>query len=1543
MAADASDVKEKGSANGQDSSHGSQDLDGDVTLDGSVDGQPQELSPSDHTDAVEAPRTYDPITSHDRLELTRIASSFSIERKSLERTNSLERTKSRVSSHKFKEEPEPDPDDTLNGLDSDDPVLDPNSPQFDVYKWACMFVKTLADEGRHTRKTGLVFKNLNVTGSGKSMFIQHNVATILGTAAELRHLSKRPQKRILRDFNGVIKSGEMLVVLGRPGSGCSTFLKTLCGEHHGLKLGEDTVLHYNGIPMDVMIKHFKGDIVYNGETDKHFPHLTVRQTLEFAAAVRTPHNRPGGVSRKFMIDHFVDVILAVLGLTHTRNTKVGNAYIRGVSGGERKRVSIAEMALSRAPLAAWDNSSRGLDSATALEFIRALRITADVAGMTHAVAIYQASQAIYDRFEKATVLYEGRQIYFGPANKAKQYFEKMGWYCPERQTVGDFLTSVTNPMERHPRDGYEKRVPRTPDDFERYWKKSEEYHEMLKEIDDYEKDFPVGGSTLEEFQKSYRDMQANHTRAGTPYMISIPMQVKLCFIRTYQRILGDSTSTITRIIGQICMSLIVGSIFWNNPNTTAGLFGKGAVTFFAVLLNALIAVVEIFRLYEQRPIVEKQASYAFYRPFTEALGSWLAEIPIKTVAALAFNTVLYFMANLRREPSQFFIFMLFNWISTITMQVIFRTIGSVTNTVDTAMALAGIVMLALIIFTGFVIPPSYMHPWFKWINYINPIGYSYESILANEAHGRNFTCASDAIVPAYSNVTGTQFICSKPGAVAGEFFVNGDKWMDAAYEYKYSHVWRNFGIIIGFTIFFLFTYLLASEFNSLNLSKPDVLVFRRGHVPKHIQEAEKVDEIARVETTDEELVKLHTRDEGIQQEEIDAIPPQKDIFTWNNVCYDISIKGKKKRLLRDVDGWVAPGTLTALMGASGAGKTTLLDVLAQRKTVGVVTGDMFVNGKPLDESFPRKTGYVQQLDLHLETTTVREALRFSAMLRQPRTVSKEEKYNYCEDVIRMLRMEDFAEAVVGIPGEGLNVEQRKLLTIGVELAAKPQLLLFLDEPTSGLDSQSSWSIISFLRRLADHGQAVLATIHQPSAILFQQFDRLLLLTEGGRTVYFGDIGENSRTMINYFEKHGARACGAAENPAEYMLEAVGSGAGGHTDQDWHQVWKSSEEYQGVQAEIQRIHREKRDENVASDGVDTEFAMPMSSQLYYVIGRVFEQYWRTPYYIYGKYLLGVVSALFNGFSFYQSDNSEQGLQDVLFAVFMLTATFSSQVHQIMPRFVIQRELYEVRERPSKAYSWKAFLAANIFVEIPFQILLGIMVWASFYYPVFGIQSADRQGLSLLYCIEFYIYTSTFAHLLIASMPDEETAGIVCTLMFAMSLVFNGIMQPPDALPGFWMFMYRVSPFTYWVDGIVATGLHGREIECSSHEMSVFNPPQGATCGQYMAEYLKVAPGTLYNPEATSSCEYCTVSVADTLLAQDRIYWSDRWRNWGLVWAYVIFDIAGAVLTYYIFRVKNHSMASLKNGLKKMFSGSKSSKEKAVQSAVEEKTDSSEEKV
>lgn len=376
-----------------------------------------------------------------------------------------------------------------------------------------------------------------------------------------------------------------------------------------------------------------------------------------------------------------------------------------------------------------------------------------------------------------------------------------------------------------------------------------------------------------------------------------------------------------------------------------------------------------------------------------------------------------------------------------------------------------------------------------------------------------------------------------------------------------------------------------------------------------------------------------------------------------------------------------------------------------------------------------------------------------------------------------------------------------------------------------------------------------------------------------------------------------------------MLTMVGAGPTGKSTKDWHEIWKNSEEAQNVQGELAQIKQEMGSQaKEETAGSHAEFAMPFYYQLYEVTVRVFQQYWRTPGYVYSKLLLGVASALFIGFSFFHADSTQQGLQDIIFSIFMITTIFTTLVQQIMPRFILQRDLYEVRERPSKAYSWKAFLIANIFVEIPWQILLGVMVFASYFYPIYtrgGIPSSDRQGLILLLIIQFFVFASSFAHMLIAALPDAETAGNIATLMFSLTLTFNGVFQPPTALPGFWIFMYRVSPLTYLVSALASTGLSGRQVVCAQNELAIMNPPQGLSCGDYLGPYAKVAGGKVYNPDATSLCEYCTMRVADQFLAGSSISYSTRWRDYGIVFAYIVFNIFMAVLLYYLIRVRKGS--------------------------------------
>jgi ABC-type multidrug transport system fused ATPase/permease subunit len=391
----------------------------------------------------------------------------------------------------------------------------------------------------------------------------------------------------------------------------------------------------------------------------------------------------------------------------------------------------------------------------------------------------------------------------------------------------------------------------------------------------------------------------------------------------------------------------------------------------------------------------------------------LCDMPYKLLNAITFNVTLYFMTNLRRTPGAFFTFLVFSVFTMLTMSMIFRTIAATSRTLSQALVPAAILILGLVIYTGFTIPPRNMLGWSRWMNYIDPIAYGFESLMVNEFHNRWFDCLDSAMIPAgpgYTSVPSTSKICSAKGARAGSNRVFGNDYLADSFQYYNSHKWRNLGIMIGFMIFFMATYLTATEYISESKSKGEVLLFRRGHAPKRSSE----DDIELSNT----VAPGQKTDETSSQEVSAGIQRQTAVFHWQDVCYDIKIKSEERRILDHVDGWVKPGTCTALMGVSGAGKTTLLDVLATRVTMGVVSGEMLVDGRPRDQSFQRKTGYVQQQDLHLYTTTVREALRFSAMLRQPAHVSRQEKLDYVEEVIKLLGMEAYADAVVGVPGEG---------------------------------------------------------------------------------------------------------------------------------------------------------------------------------------------------------------------------------------------------------------------------------------------------------------------------------------------------------------------------------------------------------------------------------------------------------------------------------------------------------------------------------------------
>ncbi|GME96827.1 unnamed protein product [Ambrosiozyma monospora] len=396
------------------------------------------------------------------------------------------------------------------------------------------------------------------------------------------------------------------------------------------------------------------------------------------------------------------------------------------------------------------------------------------------------------------------------------------------------------------------------------------------------------------------------------------------------------------------MALINGSVFYNLSNTTGDVYNRGACLFFACLFNSMMSLLEVFALYESRPIVEKHSQYALYHPSAEAFASILSEIPNKFMTSLSFNLTLYFMVNFRRDAGHFFFYYLLGTTSLFVMSHVFRTIGSCTKSLSEAMTPAAIVLIALSVYAGFAIPVNYMLGWSRWINYLNPIAYIFESMMINEFHGRHIECTT--LVPSggtYDLLPLQYRICSQVGAVPGQNWVDGERYLNEAFTYSHGHKWRNFGIAMGFMVFFLVTYIIAVEFNPSARQHGEKIIFLKKHL-RQLQKQRKLpkktseDDIeAQVDNSEHKASSILNSDSSSSKNiKLDS---GDDIFTWRNVTYDIPYKGSTRRLLNGVDGFVKPGTLTGLMGASGAGKTTLLDVLADRTTMGVITGDMLVN------------------------------------------------------------------------------------------------------------------------------------------------------------------------------------------------------------------------------------------------------------------------------------------------------------------------------------------------------------------------------------------------------------------------------------------------------------------------------------------------------------------------------------------------------------------------------------------------------------------------
>ncbi|KAH7132480.1 ABC drug exporter AtrF [Dendryphion nanum] len=1391
-------------------------------------------------------------------------------------------------------------------------------------------------DGQSAKKVGVVWKNLTVKGAGSTAsFVRTLPNAIVGTfGPDLYNIlsgfipalkfGRHPQTRILlNDFSGVVRDGEMMLVLGRPGSGCSTFLKAIANNRDGYA-SVDGEVSYGGIPASKQKKQFRGEVNYNPEDDTHFANLNVWQTLKFALMTKTKKNE------KHDIPVVLDALLKIFGISHTKFTPVGDEYVRGVSGGERKRVSIAETLATKSTVVCWDNSTRGLDASTALDYAKSLRIMTDISNRTTFVTLYQAGEGIYNLMDKVMVIDGGRCVFQGRASDAKQYFVDLGFYCPERQTTPDFLTAVTDPTERRFREGYEASAPKTSEELEKAFQNSCYYGEVSKEIDAYERELHESNFVAaKEFEGAVREGKSKTVSKKSPFTVSFIRQVWACTLREFWLTWGDKTTLATKFFIIISNGFIVGSLFYGQSLDTSGAFSRGGSLFFSILFLGWLQLSELMKAVSGRAVVKRHDEYAFYRPSAVSVARVVQDFPLLLAQVIPFSVIMYFMCELDIQASKFFIYLLFVYTTTICITSMYRMFAALSPTIDDAVRFSGLALNLLIIYTGYVIPKTQLlsdYIWFGWIYYINPIAYSFEAVVSNEFADRTMGCSPDNLVPQGPDIDPAYQGCGLTGASPNSQTVPGASYLSTTFAYSRSNLWRNFGVIIAFAVLYILVTVIATEKLSFTQSGGGALIFKKSkRAKKNIKQLPADEEnFANGDT----IASNGTTGEKEEQDALNQISSSESVFTWKDVQYTVPYQGGERKLLNGVNGYAKPGVMVALVGASGAGKTTLLNTLSQRQTTGVVSGEMLVDGKPLGRDFQRGTGFCEQMDLHDGTATIREALEFSAILRQDRKIPRQEKIDYVDKIIDLLELHDMQDALIS----SLGVEQKKRLTIGVELAAKPSLLLFLDEPTSGLDSNSAFSIVRFLKKLASAGQAIVCTIHQPSSILIQQFDMILALNPGGNTFYFGPVGENGSDVIQYFGDRGAH-CPPSKNVAEFILETAAKPIKrpDGTRVNWNEEWAQSPNNAAMLHEIDRIksERSKTSPNSPIEKEEPhEFAAPIWTQTLLLTRRTFTQHWRSPSYLYGKLFVAILIGIFNGFTFFSLDSSIAAMQNRMFSCFLIIVVPPTIVNAVVPKFYENMSLWLAREHPSRIYGWVAFSTAQVVAEIPMAVVSAVLYWVLWYYPAGLPTDSATAGYVFLMTVLFYLFISSWGQWICAFAPSFTVISNVLPFFFVMFSLFNGVVRPYSQLVVFWKYwMYYVNPATYWIGGVLAATLDGIPISCDPMETAQFNIPAGQTCQSYAGSFLAQSPGYLMDPGASGSCMYCPYSSGNDYLTTLNIRAGDKWRDFGIFLAFCVSNWALVYFFVWSVRIKGWSFGfgmvgrMVGKGVRKMKMGGK----------------------
>ncbi|CAN6344739.1 unnamed protein product [Urochloa humidicola] len=513
----------------------------------------------------------------------------------------------------------------------------------------------------------------------------------------------------------------------------------------------------------------------------------------------------------------------------------------------------------------------------------------------------------------------------------------------------------------------------------------------------------------------------------------------------------------------------------------------------------------------------------------------------------------------------------------------------------------------------------------------------------------------------------------------------------------------------------------------------------------------------------------------------------------------------KLELLKGVSGCFRPGVLTALMGVSGAGKTTLMDVLAGRKTGGYIQGNIRIAGfLKKQETFARVSGYCEQNDIHSPNVTTYESMLFSACLRLPKDVSPDKRKMFVEEVMDLVELKQIRDALVGLPGvNGLSTEQRKRLTIAVELVANPSII-FMDEPTSGLDARAAAIVMRAVRNTVDTGRTVVCTIHQPSIDIFEAFDELFLMKRGGEEIYSGPLGHHSSELIKYFEGiQGVNKIRDGYNPATWMLEVTTISQELTLDVDFSEIYKNSELYMKNKA---LIEEQSKPLPGSSDlHFPTMYSQSFLKQFVACLWKQNLSYWRNPSYNAVRFLFTIVIALLFGAIFWDLGSKMEKPQDLFNAMGSMygTALFIGFLNasSVQPVVAVERTVF-YREKAAGMYSAFPYAFGQVVIELPYGLVQASM-YGIIVYSMIGFEWTAAKFFWYLFFMYFSLLYFTFYGMMAVGLtPNYQIAAIVSSF-YAIWNIFSGLFVPRPKIPVWWRWYCWICPTAWTLYGLIVS--------------------------------------------------------------------------------------------------------------------------------------------